>query len=68
METTTKPNAPMRRPAEWRAFNGHMVEGDEISFDNGKSWRTEGWSATHSDSCSCSEGDSDLEGFAGEEY
>ena len=43
------------REATWRAFNGHIVEGIQYRWGTGE-WRTEGFSAVHSDTCSCEDG------------
>lgn len=46
----------------YRAFNGHMMVGITYKYGKNGEWRTESWSATHSDECHCWDSE---EGFTG---
>lgn len=53
------------RPATWGAVNGHLMEGQEVRWLDPETgtvspWRTEGWSAQHSDECRCETGGADM--------
>lgn len=54
---------PLYKSAEWNAVNGHLMVGRKASYDAGKTWQIEGWSAQHSSNCRCEDGGATVEDF-----